>query len=482
MKSPFALHQSVYFALGILIMKSVSLLMLPIVTFYLTPAEFGELELLISISDFATILVGFGLAEALYRFAGLANTEEDEKRIGATIFSLTMITGSIALILGLLTAPLLLPILQTEGGGITLFNVQIVVFLFAVDGMLVIPLSWLKLKENAFTFFILTTGKAICQAVLTWQLLKAGYGITSILMAGAISSLILVLILIRIQQQQTGFRLDFKLLPELMLYGTPLVISAMAAYALLSADRWVINMVSTSEQLGLYAVGKKLAYISFIMIQPFCLWWSAVRFKKLNEQGGADDVAKTTSLGIALAICFCTIVIVGSPIVLDLFINESFAGAMVYIPALALIFAVKQIAELANLGCYVGKTTWSVMTIDLVSAAVSIICLYFLSKAYGINGVIGSLLIAQIVRFCAFYLVSQRVLYLNYSLGKLIILVAICLGMTYFSLQINNLIQHCLMVTLVTLILLMFLHYCGLFNFTPLIERFMQRIRPPKSV
>lgn len=479
MKSPFKVHQSVYFALGILIMKSVSLLMLPIVTYYLSPKEFGELELLISISDFATIIVGFGMADALYRFAGLSKSDDEEKNIGATIFSLTIITGITAFLLGLVAAPYLLPLL---GGDIELFDVQLVVFLFAVDGMLVIPLSWLKMKENAFTFFVLTTGKAICQAFVSWQLLKADWGLTSILMGGAVSSIILVLILARIQFKETGFRFDSKLLPELLLYGTPLVVSAMAAYALLSADRWMINMVSTQEELGLYAVGKKLAYISFILIQPFCLWWSAIRFKKLNEPDGKTEVAKTTSLGIALAVCFCALVIIGSPIVLDLLINEQYAKAIHYLPMLALIFAVKQVAELANIGCYVGKTTWNVMGIDLFSAAVSIGGLFYLSSIWGIYGVIASLLLSQVTRFICFYVVSQRKLHLQYDLGKLTVLIAICTAMSYVSLQLSNILAHFSMLVFSSLFLLAYLHFTNMFNMTPLIKRCVQMVRKPTPV
>jgi len=477
MKNPFGLHQSVYFALGILIMKSVSLLMLPIVTYYLTPTEFGELELLISISDFATIIVGFGLADALYRFAGLSKSDDDEQNIGGTIFSLTIITGTVSFLIGLLIAPWLLPLL---GGDIELFDVQLVVFLFAVDGVLVIPLAWLKMKENAFTFFVLTTGKAICQAVVTWQLLKHDYGITSILLGGAISSIILVVILARLQIKQTGFRLDTKLLPELMLYGTPLVVSSMAAYALLSADRWMINMVSTPDELGLYAVGKKLAYISFILMQPFCLWWSALRFKKLNGPDGAKEVAKTTSLGIALSVCFSALVVMGSPIVLDLLINEQYAQAIRYLPALALLFAVKQIAELANIGCYIGKTTWNVMAIDLSSAAVSIGCLFYLSNIWGVFGVIASLLIAQGTRFVAFYVISQRKLHLQYEVSKLAALIAICLGLTYVSLQLTDLLEHLLMLVGSSLALLVYLHFTDLFCMTPLIKRAMSMVRRSK--
>ena len=475
MKSPFAVHQSVYFALGILIMKSVSLIMLPIVTYYLSPAQFGDLELLLSISDFASILIGFGMSEALYRFAGLSQSKEDEARVAGTIFTVTIFSGAFAFIIGMVGAPFLLPYL---GGEITLTDLRILVFLFAVDGLIVSPLAWLKLKENAFTFFVLTTGKAIIQAILTWQLLKADFGISAILIAGAVSSVVLVFVLFKMQYDDTGIQLDTKRLPEIMIYGAPLVVSYVAAFALLSADRWVISAVATQEELGLYALAKKLAFIIFILMQPFWLWWAALRFKTLNGEGGKEEVAKVTSFGIALTAIFAALVLIGSPIVMDLFINESFAGAMVFLPPLAILFAGKLMGEMANLGCYVGKTTYSVMTIDLVSAGVSVLGMYLLSEPFGIDGVIAALLIAQAVRMASFYFVSQRVLYLNYAKGKLMGLFAICIGLSYVSLQIDNLIQHFIMVTVATITLLVYVHYSGLYSFKPLIDKVMQRIKP----
>lgn len=172
----------------------------------------------------------------------------------------------------------------------------------------------------------------------------------------------------------------------------------------------------------------------------------------------------------------------GSPIIIDLFINESFAGAMQFLPALTLIFAVKLTAEMANLGCYVGKTTWTVMAIDLFSAVVSVLGMYFLSASWGIDGVIAALLIAQSVRLSSFYFVSQKTLYLNYAKGKLAVLIAICVGLTYVSLQITQLLQHFVMLTVSTLVLLVYVHFSGLYSFKALIDRVKQRIRPPSTV
>ncbi len=477
MKIPFTIHPSIYFALGIVMMKSVSLLMLPIVTRYLAPAEFGRLELLLSIADFASMLAGFALADALYRFAGLSKNADEEKHIGKTVFTMASIIGLMCLSTGLLLVPMALPML---GEGISLLDLQLVVFLFAVDGCLVVPLAWMKMKENAFTFFVLTTGKAICQAIISWQLLKADYGITAMLLGGALSSLLLVLILIKIQVSQTGLGINTKLLKQILVYCSPLVISALAAFAMLSADRWVINLVTTAEALGLYAVAKKLAMILIILMQPFGLWWAARRFKELNSPDGKASVARFTSLGIALVLCFSTCVCIASPIVIDLLIDPSYAGAMVYLCPLVLFFAIKQIAELANLGCFVGKTTWNVMAIDLVTAAVSIIGLYFLSQQWLINGVIAALLIAQCVRFTLFYVVSQRMLYLQYAKGKLLMLAALCLSITFVSLQLTNMGQHFVMSIVGGLLMAAYLQVSELFSFVPILKRGLAIIRPPR--
>ncbi|MDA1378993.1 hypothetical protein PCI56_02915 [Plesiomonas shigelloides subsp. oncorhynchi] len=44
--------------------------MLPVFTRYLSPAEYGQLEVLLALVNIGTLLLGLGLVDALYRFAG----------------------------------------------------------------------------------------------------------------------------------------------------------------------------------------------------------------------------------------------------------------------------------------------------------------------------------------------------------------------------------------------------------------------------
>lgn len=459
MKMPFAIHQSFYFALGIVLMKSVSLLMLPVVTRYLSPAQFGDLELLLAISDFVCALTGYALVDALYRFAGMSKHEKEEKHIGANIFGMAVVIALVTFVIGLLLAQ----IFQSKfGETVSLFDLQLLAFLFSVEGCLVMPLAWIKMKEKAIIFFLLTTGKAVCQAIVSWQLLEAGYGITAMLIGGALSSLLMVTVLIWLQLRETGIRLDRERLPEIFWYCLPLVGSALVAYAMLSIDRFVINMVSTPTELGLYSVGKKLALVSVLLMQPFLLWWGPRRIRQLQEDNGLVSVARTTSLGLALIICFTAMICIGSPVVIGGLIDAQYAGAMNYVPAMALLLGLKQFAEMANVGCFVGKSTWIVMAIDVVVAITAMIFLYFLGEAYQVFGVIAALLIAQLLRVVLFYVASQRVVALDYAKGKLALLSCLCFGLTYLSLQLEGLLSHFLMTVVSTLVLLGYMYFSGL--------------------
>ena len=59
--------------------NSVSLIMLPIYTRFLTPEDYGSVELLSMIIDFATIIFGARATEAVFRFYCTSNSLKEKK-------------------------------------------------------------------------------------------------------------------------------------------------------------------------------------------------------------------------------------------------------------------------------------------------------------------------------------------------------------------------------------------------------------------
>lgn len=461
MAKKIVIHQAVYYGLGILLMKSVSLVMLPIMTSYFTPAEFGALELMLSISNFATLLVGFGLVDALYRFVGLNENPEDEDKITANFITMAIIIGVISLVFGMILAPFILTFLSDE---ITLFDMQLLVLMFSFEGCIAIPLAWLRMKDQAFIFFVLTSIKVVIQASLSWILLREGYGITAVLWGGLISIILLVSVLLFIQIRQTGLHLNLILSKDILTYGFPLVLSSLATFALYGVDSWIIVAVSSEHELGLYSLAKKIALISVILMQPYAMWWYAKRFEQLKQPNGMLCVAKNTSLGLVLMMVFSTLVFLSSSLLMQFFIDEKYHAAMDYLPWYLLFLAVRQVSDLINMGCYVNKSTINVMYIDFATAALALILCYVLSSSYQVFGVIYALLSAQIFRAASFYVYSQRVLPLKFAWDKLFLLAGICFLLTLLMPYAQSIQLQILLVLFALCIFSVYLFCSGYFS------------------
>ena len=70
-----AISQTILYGFSIVVMKGISIIMLPFIAHQLSPDAFGKLEVLSSFAIVVSILVGLGLEDTLYRFAGQAANE-----------------------------------------------------------------------------------------------------------------------------------------------------------------------------------------------------------------------------------------------------------------------------------------------------------------------------------------------------------------------------------------------------------------------
>ena len=77
--------------------NSVSLIMLPIYTRFLTPEDYGTVELLNMVIDFATIIFGARATEAIFRFYCTSNTDKEKNSVIASslLLSFIILTSSI---------------------------------------------------------------------------------------------------------------------------------------------------------------------------------------------------------------------------------------------------------------------------------------------------------------------------------------------------------------------------------------------------
>jgi len=424
------LNQSALYGLSIFLMKGISLVMLPIYTSYLMPEDYGRLEVLVVFSNIISIILGFGLVEALYRFVGLAEGIEKKQRHAAECLLVAGVIALISYTIFHFYSKELLPYLP---GDITENELYLLGVALSVGGLINIPLAWLRITERAGLFFIISMLKVILQVSLTFYWLINGWGISSILAAGAVSSIIVAIILCVIQLKETQLSFSIKHIKSIIIYAGPIFIGGAATFTLSGMDRWLLAEHFGAIQIAAYAIAIKFALVPTLLIQPFTLWWFPKRFSVLKEHDGKSINAHFAVVGSIISVLICGGLGLLGPLLIQKLTPVAYHGAIAILPWLLLCTLLKMLSDLLNLGCFVEKSSKVQMNINLVASAIGGLLLILLVPLFRIEGALIALIAAGITRLVLFYYFSQKKVYLPYKFAYLYPAISAAVVATWFG-------------------------------------------------
>jgi O-antigen/teichoic acid export membrane protein len=418
---PAPLRAAALYALALAWTKGLSLLLLPLVTAHLEPADFARLELLSSAAEIAALLAGAGLVDTLYRF-GAAPGREGAVMAGR-VLGLAVLLAALGVILAVLLAPagawLPLPAPPIE---VTLLGAAV-----AMEAAIGVPLAWLRMQGRALAWSVVMVVRGTAQAGLAAALLWSGYGVAGVLAAGAVAAGFTAVLLVAGQSRETGIAFAPRIWPRLLAYGLPLTGGGLASFALGTADRWFLAGAVTPEQLAHYALAAKIALISALLTQPFELWWYPRRIALLEVENGHRQTARVVGMGGALVVLAAAATALGGPMLIELATPPAYHAAAFYLPWLCAALALQSLGSLVNVGCYMGRTGAEPMLVNSVAAVVAVLAYLLLIPGHGVMGAIFATLLAQGVRLGLFLWLSQRRIRLDYRLPRVAALAGLCI-------------------------------------------------------
>ncbi|MCO4757066.1 MAG: lipopolysaccharide biosynthesis protein [Oceanospirillaceae bacterium] len=421
---PRALQHSLVYAAALALSKGFALIMVPIATHYLTPADYGRLDVLQTLADLLSIVIGMGLAETLFRFAGSEEDSVERRRASANIFGMALSLGALALIIGQLAAP---QISQLLPGGIAIVETRLILASLALVGTILVPLAWLRMQGNPWLYLLGTAGRVALQVAIAVPLLMMGFGVVGVLTGTLLSALCLSGWLIWKQLQDTGIRFEFTRFRMYSAYGGPLIFVGMAGFILGSFDRWILADAVGTAEMAQYALAAKFGLITAVFIQPFDLWWHARRFSCLQEANGPQRCAQFAAIGVVIAMFSCLIIAAAGPTLVRVLTPEAYHQSIQYIPWLAALAALHNATSTLGFGAMSESNTVRPALIDGVAAAVALAAYLTLIPEYHAWGAIAATTLALSLRFIMMYRISQRTLSLPYPIRRLTLMLLLCL-------------------------------------------------------
>ncbi|MFM2590010.1 lipopolysaccharide biosynthesis protein [Vibrio sp. TBV020] len=396
------------YACSVVLMKGISLITLPLMAYYLSPAQLGQLELIGVTTMFVSLVIGLAMHENLYRFIGVIENEDEQKNKAAQLYSST-VTLSVSLSIALLGVYWLFPL---HAESIPTSAVYLIALVLCYEAPLAINLAWLRLKNKATLFFKVCVTTVIIQVALLVVVLNLEPNVVVIFALNVLCTFGQYLFL----HLKIGFKFSlpsYSQFKHYVSYSAPLMLSGVVAFGLSGAERWIIAGTTDLETLGMYAIAAKFALGVGILIQPFHMWWMPKRFDSM-ERFGAKHTAQITQQGIIVLCIIAVIVSWLSQVFIWFALPQAYKLAASYVSLTICMMLFKELVEFTNFGILYKKQTSQLLVINVCATLIAFaVCATTIGL--GIEAILLSLVLGQVCRFIATYWRSQLLAPIQYQ-------------------------------------------------------------------
>ncbi len=381
--------------------------MIPVYTAFLTPSDYGILELMELTINIISMLVGMRLGSGIIRFYHDCETEKDRKELFSTaLIFVVIITASIFIVLQLLTEHFAGLVL---GDKAYFRYFQIVFTAMGLQIIATVPESILLAEKRSIAYSgitIFTLFSYLAFNILFLVVIKIG--LIGILLSMLITKFLNVTSLIFVIRKKISFCFSVEKIAKMIRFTLPLIPASLFMFAMHYSDRFFIQKFCDLNELGIYSLGYKFGMIiSVIISQPFFRIWNTKRFELARQEDGHQK--------IGLFFTYYSLVVITAALGISIFIREviiimtpsEYSGSSAIVAAIAIAYVLYGISNFFNLGMMVTYKTKSLAYIQICVAIFNIIINYFFIQKWGVWGAVGSTLLSFFLLSVISTIVSQ---------------------------------------------------------------------------
>jgi O-antigen/teichoic acid export membrane protein len=401
--------------------KLIAVALLPLYTRYQTLADYGAAEVLFAAVVAASIVIRFGVIEAILRFYYKAG--EDPRRVVATSFAALFWFATVAALVALPFAePISEALLDRPAPDLARI---------AIGGLWVLTLheyllTLFRLEERARAFFTVTIANVLAAIGLTVVLVVGeGEGARGLLLGSYVSGAVFVLGLIVVHHRRLALRVDRPLLRRLLRFGLPTMPAELSLYALNFVDRIIIVRMVGLAEAGLYSLAIKFAQAVNVFVRGFQLAWPPLAYSIRDD----DEARRAYAAVVTWFLAACAFVVVAMWlfsrwIARALAAPEFFESyeAVGLISTAVTLYALYMV-QLVILG-RTGRTEFN-FPATAAALAVNVVLNLVLVPPLGIVGAGIALVASYLVVVALMYRFTQRLFPVPYEWGRLARIVAV---------------------------------------------------------
>jgi O-antigen/teichoic acid export membrane protein len=417
-KSSDLFKNSGVYIISNIINSAIPFFLLPILTNYLSPEDYGRVTMFNVVIGFFTPLIVLNINGAVERIYFEQDFFDFKTYVGTSFIVLTSSTFVISLLF-LIFNKILVNITQLP---IEILFTSIIFIFF--NYFLAIVLNIMQVNKKPVKYGFLLVFASLLNSILSiifivsfslsWQG-RIYAQVVSIVLFGIISIYILFKIKIKF------FKYNKKYLNNMLKFGIPLIPHALAGFLFTFLDKiFITNLVSLNET-GLYSLGNSFGIIINILTTSFKLAFVPWLYSQLNknEYKIKRRIVKITYFYF-ISIIFITLILsFGSHIFIRLFIDENFQKSINFVLWISLGYAFNGMYLMVCNYIFYAKKTASLSLVTIITAFIYVFLSYSLISIFGSIGAAYATTIIFLIKFVFTWKISNKIYKMPWRLKAL---------------------------------------------------------------
>lgn len=447
-RSDRVIKTTVIYFIGNFASKLLSFVLLPLYTTYLTSADYGSVDIIMSSLPLIAPIFTMQVTESVFRFLMTNNTDEDRKK------TITNALGIFIFGISIFTILYFIFILKFNFSYSTLF---VIYFFITYFGMFLQQV--LRGLQRTIEYAITGIISTVVQVTLNiFLIVKVGLGGEALLISSVMGSLVIAVFIIirtKIWRYIDIKKLTMNEVRNQLAFGIPLIPNQIAWWAIGLLGKYVLLYYHGIADNGILAVANKFPNLITIVNSIFLTAWTENVIREYDSKD-RDEFFTTGLVSFTIfTISLASILLPAIKIYNVLIINGEFIDAWKFVPVLIIGSSFNSIAAFLGTIYTASMKTKQAFATTIVSAISNLIMSLILIPALSIWGVV----ISNMVSFAVLYLVRiksiKNIINLKIDFLKLIpsLVLLIISIFAYYTLSIYYQILMVVVLGIITLYL-----------------------------
>lgn len=422
---------SLIYTIGTILTRSIGIILIPIYTRYLSPSEFGFIDLFMILGSIISLTIALEIHQAVVRFYQDTTDEIEKMQYVSSAFIFSLFVYILYFIISYIFSDTFTIFLLDDTKYENIF--LLASGAIATGGLFYFTsgqLRWQILPKESVIVSVVHL--LIVALIAVYLLITQGMKVESIFIGQIFGNIFGIILSIYYSKKSYKVVFIYEKFIEMVSFSYPLVFSGVAIFVALYIDRIAIKELLGFEELGIYGIAYRFAAVTSLVMIGFQSSLSPLIYKHYKEEHTPKNIAKLFDGFVVFALFIISGSILFSKEVIVLMSTNEYFDAAILIPPLIMAVFFSNMYIFAP-GMDIAKKTKAMASISIIGAIINTILNYVMIPIYGLIGASFATLISAVAIFCIRVFLSNKYYSIHYDFIKKILIFLFVLVVSYLT-------------------------------------------------